>query len=105
MVRVTDTEQLQAFFSRVYDVLIEHAGASHDEDDRFSFVFEFTGHKPSGAYPLSGSLGASGKFFFPAFNIGCRSEDRTVERERSITTTNEQLKSLAAEYRALTTRT
>lgn len=105
MVRVTDTEQLQAFFSRVYDVLIEHAGASREEDDRFSFVFEFTGHKPSGAYPLSGSLGASGKFFFPAFNIGCRPEDRTAERGRSIATTNRHLKALAAEYRALTCTT
>jgi hypothetical protein len=102
MVRVTDTEQLQAFFSRVYDVLIEHAGASREEDDRFSFVFEFTGQKPSGAYPLCGSLGTGGKFFFPAFNIGCRPEDRTIERERSIKTANRQLKPLAAEYRALT---
>jgi hypothetical protein len=102
MPKMADTEDLQEFFSRVYDVLVEQAGASRDEDERFSFVFEFTGQKPTGAYRFCGSLGMGGKFYFPAFNVGCYPEDRTSEREAAILATNQSLRSFGAEYRALT---
>ena len=105
MTKIVSTEVLTEFFGRVYDVLAEQAGASTHEDDRYSFVFEFTGQSPTGAYRFCGGLGMGGKFYFPAFNIGCYPEDRTPEREQAIQATNEALKRFATEYRALTSTT
>ena len=98
---MTDNEVLREFFDRVYSVLVEHTGAPDNEDARFAFVFEFTGQRPTSQYRFGGILGFGGKFFFPAFNVSCYSEDRTAEREAAIQATNVALKAMATEYRAL----
>jgi hypothetical protein len=102
---MTDNEVLMEFFGRVYDVLVAHAGASRDEDERFAFIFEYSGQKPTGQYRFCGKLGFGGKFYWPGFCVGCYPEDRTAEREAAVEATNLALKSLGVEYRALTNRT
>jgi hypothetical protein len=64
-----------AFFNRVYDVLVGYCGARGDLSSRASFVFAFCKERPPSEYRFMGALGFGGKFRFPGFTVDCYLED------------------------------
>ena len=96
--RALTAEQANA----VWDVLVEHAGAS--EDGREGFIF----HAGSGnltEYRFIGSLGFGGKFWLDrhdgSWRVTCYREDETAARLAAIGVTNAALAGLRASYEAL----
>lgn len=84
----------------VWDVLVEHAGAS--EDGREDFVF----HQTAGGcteYRFQGSLGFGGKFWNAngRWYVSAYREDTTPGRASAIDLTNAALSGLRASYVAL----
>lgn len=74
----------------IYDILVEHAGASPD----FNHRFDFARAMKSGAreYRFGGCLGFGGKYRPETNTVDCYSEDETAERRAVIQATNEALR-------------
>jgi hypothetical protein len=87
-----------AFFSRVYDVLVGCCGAHSDTSSRASFVFAFCKERPTAEYRFMGALGFGGKFRFPGFTVDCYPEDSNPRSDAMIAQANAALAPLAAEY-------
>ena len=83
--------------SRIYDILVIHAGASDRGDDLQSFVW--TQERGCREYRFGGSLGFGGKFYADRFEwrVGCYREDDTPARCRAIQEANAALVSLREE--------
>jgi hypothetical protein len=72
----------------VYDVLVEHAGASEEQRDEF-VIMHVNGRCDE--YRFIGSLGFGGKFWRHDWRVSCYREDETPERVEAIRITNEAL--------------
>jgi hypothetical protein len=89
--------------NKVYDILVQHAGAQ--EDGRWDFVFHQTrGHVTE--YRFMGLLGFGGKFWrthWPRWYVSAYPEDLVgrPERHDAIRLTNAALGGLHASYAAL----
>lgn len=85
--------------NRIYDVLIEHAGAS--ESWRRDFVYHQT-HEHVPEYRFQGLLGFGGKFRRSSrwydkgesWRVDCYPEDRSPERDKLVEATNKALSEL-----------
>jgi hypothetical protein len=89
--------------NRVYDTLIEHAGALPDDGTRITMRHDFLGWLTGDAYGrefrFMGALGFGGKLWFqpsslglhPPFSVSCYPEDMTPERREMIDRTNAAL--------------
>jgi len=93
LVRLTD---LQA--RAVYELLTTYCNVSAHPHDVDSFVYEFTGDKPTSEYRIQGDLGYGGKFRFPRMSVDFYPEDRTPARERMAEDVNKVLSGLKAEF-------
>lgn len=89
------------FAERVYALLVEHAGARDDEDEKSSFVFHQTrqDHELPTEWRFCGKLGFGGKLWRrsygkPDLYVTCYGEDETPERTRIIEVTNRALEEL-----------
>jgi hypothetical protein len=85
----------------IYDVLVEEAGASNDDGDRWQFTGYVCGDRDGGSwreYRFCGALGFGGKFHANAgrLYVSCYPEDATAEREVTIARANERIAALAA---------
>jgi len=79
---------------QLYDVLVEHAGAS--ESQREMFVHNQTSRYET-EWRFMGSLGAGGKVWRGTsshLRVSCYAEDETPERVEAMRITNEALKEL-----------
>lgn len=89
-------EDLKAFLNKVWDILVQHAGAW--EDDREAFVIVATDRAYRCLeYRFVGKLGFGGKVWLwnkPHVYINCYREDETPERRKIMTATNRALKQL-----------
>ena len=91
---------LKSFFERVYDVLIEHAGASKDGDTRLSFVLYYTDpNRQATEFRFCGTLGMGGKFRANRgkYYVTCYQEDETPRRLKVMDETNQAIKALVVE--------
>jgi hypothetical protein len=89
----------EEILGKMYDILIEHAGARQDNYDRNSFVrcalnwdYRFTFE-----YRFMGRLGGGGKIWLPLHRnpyISCYSEDETPDRKGMMDETNKKLVAL-----------
>ena len=81
----------------VYDVLVEHCGASGHPDEKTNFVFHQT-CKVEREYRFQGRLGLGGKFYRDGsrdqWRVGCYREDLTPERQAMIGAANAALAEL-----------
>lgn len=96
----TDNDTWKPFFERVYDLLIEHAGAPKSGDTRLSFVLYFTDAASRGTeFRFCGKLGMGGKFWRNAgrFYVTCYKEDETPERLAIIAATNKAIEDALVE--------
>lgn len=80
------------FYDRVYDVLVEHAGAS--EGTRNSFVHNHTPPETCLEWRFIGDLGFGGKYRNGKNVVTCYQEDETPERLAIIVKTNAALAAL-----------
>jgi hypothetical protein len=85
-------------YYKVWDILVEHAGASKSSDERESFLSSMTQIEyPTSEYRFQGSLGFGGKLYrgsLGELRISCYPEDRTAKRIDIISRVNTLLKSL-----------
>jgi hypothetical protein len=89
-----------AFFNRVYDVLVGYCGAHSDLSSRASFVFAFCKERPTYEYRFMGALGFGGKFRFPGFTVDCYLEDTNPKSSAMIAQANAAFVPLREEYEA-----
>lgn len=86
----------EAIANRIYDVLVEHAGAP--EEGRESFVYHHVKEvwPPSTEWRFCGHLGFGGKFWVhhDDYTVTCYREDETPERMVIIENVNSLLKKL-----------
>lgn len=85
---------------RVYNILVEHAGASPDPDERLAFTsLQVVEHVPE--YRFIGGLGFGGKFWIDSdrWFVTCYREDETPARLAMIETTNQALADLRSRIR------
>jgi hypothetical protein len=82
-----------AFFSEVYSILVEKAGAL--EEERTDFMFHHDREKsPCEEWRFRGKLGFGGKYYSRSNTVSCYSEDLTPDRQKVIAETNEALSGL-----------
>jgi len=84
-------------YSKVWDILVEHAGASKSPDERESFVSSMTQIEyPTSEYRFQGHLGFGGKLYRSSrgLSVSCYPEDRTALREIIINSVNRLLSPL-----------
>lgn len=86
-------------FKKVYDVLVEHAGAMEANCEDFIYaVVRWSERNPyqTNEYRFMGRLGMGGKFWLTpeSFHVSAYSEDITPKRRAIITKTNAELKKL-----------
>lgn len=87
---------LEDFFGRVYDVLMETCEAP--KSLRTTFICELAGDNPTHQLRFGGALGFGGKFLFPQFSLTCYPTDVTDETREIIRRGNEALAALRREY-------
>jgi len=78
-------------YSKVWDILVEHAGASKSSDERESFVSSMTQIEyPTSEYRFQGSLGFGGKLYRSSrgLRVGCYPEDNTLIRSKIVSNVN-----------------
>ena len=97
----TYDESLRDFYSKVWGILVKHAGASTLPDDRESFVLSMTQIEyPTSEYRFQGLLGFGGKLYrnttVGGLRIGCYPEDNTLARSAIISRVNNMLAALFA---------
>ncbi len=82
--------------NRVYDILVEHAGASESLREHFVYV-HVVSEERCNSYRFCGSLGFSGKFYssYSELRVSCYSEDRTPKRDAIISRVNALLAALS----------
>lgn len=81
--------------NKIYDILVEHAGAI--EDERFSFVLSHSIDKNLDLFRewrFRGKLGPGGKFWNRKYKISCYPEDETPERLEIIKKVNSLLEEI-----------
>lgn len=92
----TYDDSKRELYSKVWDILVEHAGASKLSDERESFVSSMTQIEyPTSEYRFQGSLGFGGKLYRDRFRglwVSCYPEQRTVEGVAAIAKVNALLK-------------
>jgi len=97
-----DTDR--SFYGRVYDLLVQHAGAMNGPHDKESFVRAFTQVEYKATeYRCCHALGFGGKFWRNAgrFYVSCYPEDRSIDRDATIARINKLLEDLATEMTPL----
>lgn len=86
--------------NKVYDILVEHAGASDSENSRLAFTYAQCRQYLT-EYRFIGSLGFGGKFRRGGHNqdlyVDCYSEDRSPARYEAIISTNMALRELSSD--------
>lgn len=89
------------FAGQVYALLVQHAGARDDEDEKTSFVFHQTrtDHEVPTEWRFCGHLGFGGKLWrrsygSPPLYVSCYGEDETPARREIIKETNRALEEL-----------
>lgn len=95
--RYTYDEAKAPFYHRCYDLLVEHAGARPDPEEREVFVQTFTQVEyPGSEYRFQGRLGFGGKFYRQGDQhyIGCYPEDETPARRAILDLVNRLLQGL-----------
>lgn len=89
-------EDLKAFLNKVWDILVEHAGAREDDREAFVIVASERARRCL-EYRFMGKLGFGGKVWLwndPHAYVSCYREDETRERKRIIQITNQALEKL-----------
>jgi len=79
------------YANRIYDILVERAGARPDDSHRAEFVHTFTSERPTSEYRLNSRLGSGGKFRYPRMSVDCYPEDETAKVTAMMAATNEAL--------------
>lgn len=94
----------QAFYEKVWDLLVEKAGASKDPYQKESFVSAYTQIEHSASeWRFGGLFGFGGKFWRNAGTLPCPfyvalyREDRTPQREALLHEVNRDIEKLARE--------
>ncbi len=92
----TYNEAYRPFFEAAYDILVAHAGAKDDADDKESFVtYYMQVEYPATEYRFCGNLGFGGKFWRNgSFYVSCYPEERTPVRTAAIEKVNNLLAEL-----------
>lgn len=85
---------------KVYDILVDTCGAKNGDDERATFVYEYTSDCPTHEYRFCGELGMGGKFRYPSMIVTCYEENRTPKRDVMITSANERLAQFKASMNA-----
>ncbi len=80
-------------FTRVYDILVEHAGAPECDRERF-IAAHVDARDAIREWRFCGSLGFGGKYRVQHNIVTCYSEDETPERLAAIERTNTALAAL-----------
>lgn len=85
--------------NKVYDILVEHAGAGDYECARMNFVYHQT-NEFVGEWRFQGKLGFGGKFYRSRssydrqMRVDCYPEDMSDERKAIIAATNSALENI-----------
>lgn len=88
----SNKELLEAYYNRVFDLLILHGGAH--ESMRSDFIFNHTSESPCNEYRFQGSLGFGGKYYREKSRVSCYSEDENTKRIVAIRVLNDALQEL-----------
>lgn len=85
----------KAILDRIYDILIEHVGASPSKDQRETFIDYFL-ERRAVEWRFCGNLGFGGKFYrlYQHYYVSYYPEDQTPERDSAIAKVNELLKEI-----------
>lgn len=75
----------------VYNILVQHAGASEWRRDEFVFMHA---NGRCDEYRFTGTLGFGGKFWRQQWDVTCYQEDVTPQRQKAIDETNAALAAL-----------
>lgn len=73
----------EEIFGKAWDILVEHAGASKDPENREAFIRAFVCNKPrADEWRFGGYLGMGGKFWrgWDRYYVSCYPEDRNLKR-------------------------
>jgi len=97
MVHLSRQPVTEAEAEAIYDILVEHAGAQSDPDERWSFVHAVV--KGTTEYRFIGNLGFGGKFWPDHWTVTCYIEHETPERTEIIRRTNKALADLLERMR------
>jgi len=84
----------QELYERCWDILVEHAGASKDPEDKAAFVYYMTlQERPAHEYRFCGVLGFGGKLRRNdgRIYVDCYPEDGTPARREIINRVNQLL--------------
>lgn len=87
----------KALYEQCWDILVEHAGALKNQDDRSTFVRAFLAEEHEATeWRFGGTLGFGGKFWRNdgRLYVACYREDETPKRLAVIETVNAQLAAL-----------
>lgn len=84
------TESKIAYYTAVFNLLVQHAGAHESLHDDFVFHHARVG-APVDEYRFQGSLGFGGKYYSGRNRVTCYSEDETPARRATIEKTNAAL--------------
>lgn len=80
------------YFNDVYNILVEHAGASAREDAKPSFIYSHVHDTyPCREYRFCGDLGFGGKYRAQTNRIDYYGEDKTKERDEIVQVVNAKL--------------
>ena len=77
--------------SAIYDILVEHCGASDAPNARWAFVQNQVAASPPDEYRFQGARGFGGKCWSVGWRVGCYPEDRNEERQAMIVAANAAL--------------
>ena len=85
----------KVIFNQVYDLLVEHVGASPSKDQREIFVMSFL-ERHTVEWRFCGNLGFGGKLYrlYQHYYVSYYPEDRTPERDAAVEKVNELLKAI-----------
>lgn len=89
----------EEILGKMYDILVQHAGARQDAYDRKSFVQCATNwdYRFGFEYRFMGSLGGGGKIWLPLHRdpyVSCYKENETPDRVEAIEKANAELSKL-----------
>lgn len=86
----------EEIFEKVWDILVEHAGASRDPLDKVYFVQAHLSRPLCTEFRFCGTLGFGGKFrrYDGDLYVTCYPEDETPERRATIEKVNGLLREL-----------
>ncbi len=94
-----DVESLISYYTKVYDLLVQHCGAR--EVTRANFIYHHARCKEGcDEFRFCGDLGHGGKYYSRESRVTCYKEDETPERLAAIEAGNHALKKLRMNWRA-----